>query len=210
MGVKPSLVIGISGGSGSGKTTFIHELSQHFTKQEVVIVSMDDYYKPKSEQEKDEQGVVNFDLPDSIDAIAFYKDIQKLRSGLPFTRMEYTFNNKLKEPRELHFQPAPVIIVEGLFIFHQPEIFDLLDLKILIDADNVKKLIRRVKRDNTERNYPLEDVLYRYEHHVLPCYDSYIKPYISQLDIIINNNHSFDPALNMLEGYLRYFLSSLK
>lgn len=195
-------IVGISGGSGSGKTTFIEKLSSRFGKQQLCIVSMDNYYRPREEQEIDENGVRNFDRPESIDSIALYRDIQKLASGMSYTRKEYTFNNPLAEATDIVYNPAPVIIVEGLFIFHEAAIWDLLDLRILIDADNVKKLIRRVKRDATERNYPLDDVLYRYEHHVLPSYDQYIAPYKKDIDVIINNNSHFDSALDMVAGYL--------
>lgn len=200
---KEVFVVGISGGSGSGKTTFINRIEEQFSPAEVCIMSMDDYYRPREEQVVDENGIKNFDLPESIDSAAFYHDIQRLRAGQSFSRQEYTFNNADATPRMIEYRPAPVIIVEGLFIFHEAEIFDLLDLKILIDSDNVKKLIRRVKRDNTERNYPLDDVLYRYEHHVLPCYERYIKPYIRSLDVIINNNYNFEAGLDLVVGFLR-------
>lgn len=202
MANKP-YIIGISGGSGSGKTTFLKKLRQEFNEDQLCIMSMDDYYRPREEQVTDENGVKNFDLPESIDGMAFYRDIQKLKDGISFTREEYTFNNAEATPDLLQFKPAPLIVVEGLFIFHQPEIFDLLDLKILIDANNVKKLIRRVKRDNEERNYPLDDVLYRYEHHVLPCYERYIKPYMKDIDVIINNNSNFQPGFDLVLGFLK-------
>lgn len=196
-------IIGISGGSGSGKTTFLRKLREEFPIEQLCIMSMDDYYRPRETQVIDENGVKNFDLPESIDGMAFYHDIQKLRAGQAFEREEYTFNNEKAIAKTISYTPAPVIVVEGLFIFHNPEIFDILDLKILIDADNVKKLIRRVKRDSEERNYPLDDVLYRYEHHVLPCYEKYIKPYTKDIDVIINNNNKFQPGLDLVVGFLR-------
>lgn len=200
--MEKSYVIGISGGSGSGKTTFIDQLKASFTEKEVCIISMDNYYRPREEQLVDSNGVRNFDRPESIDDQALYDDLQLLLSGVEFERKEYTFNNAAATPRMIGYYPAKVLVVEGLFLFHFEKVKQLLDLKVLIDADNVKKLIRRVKRDSTERNYPLDDVLYRYEHHVLPSYNQYIAPYAGEVDIIINNNDHFAAALQMLSGYI--------
>lgn len=205
--MKYPYVVGISGGSGSGKTTFIERLKKDFTDQEVCIVSMDNYYRPREEQEVDQNGIRNFDRPESIDSEALYDDLKRLIAGEGFDRLEYTFNNAAAEPSMIHYYPAKVIIVEGLFLFHFAKISDLLNLKLLIHADNVKKLIRRVKRDNKERNYPLDDVLYRYEHHVLPSYNAYIAPHADRVDIVINNNHNFDAAIAMLTGYIRSLVS---
>jgi uridine kinase len=200
--MEKSYVIGITGGSGSGKTTIIQRIRETFPASRVCILSQDDYYRPKTEQHKDEQGIENFDLPDSIDKEAFARDLQQLMSGETVRRMEYTFNNEQKKPRELVFEPAPIIIVEGIFVFHYPEVRDLLNLKVFVHAKENLKVIRRIRRDQAERNYPLEDVLYRYEKHVLPTYEAYIAPYKEQADLVINNNEHFEEALRVLLGFL--------
>ncbi|MFK7934035.1 MAG: uridine kinase, partial [Saprospiraceae bacterium] len=169
--------IGITGGSGSGKTTFIEHLRQSFSDREVCIISQDDYYRQRDKQFTDEQGVKNFDKPDSIDKKAFAKDIRTLLAGKPIQRLEYTFNNDNKVPKTLVFNPAPILIVEGIFVFHYKKIRKLLDLKVFLHAKENLKVIRRIKRDRVERNYPLDDVLYRYENHVLPTFEKYILPY---------------------------------
>jgi len=202
---KP-LIIGITGGSGSGKTSFIQRLKGHFGQQQICVVSQDDYYRPIEHQQKDEQGIENFDLPHSIDDSAFVKDIRSLMKGSQVERQEYTFNNSRKEPQMLCFLPAPVLIVEGLFIFHFSELRQLFDLRVYLHAKENLKVIRRIKRDQMERNYPIEDVLYRYEHHVLPTFEKYIKPYMDEADIIINNNRQFDRGLAVLSGYLNSYL----
>lgn len=199
---KRPVLIGITGGSGSGKTTFIKELRSLYTPEEVCIISQDDFYHPRQEQKKDREGVINFDLPSSVDLKKFAESIRSLIKGRAIALQEYNFNNKAQKPRTLHFLPAPVIVVEGLFIFHIPALKSMLDLKIYIEAKENLKVIRRIKRDQVERNYPLDDVLYRYEKHVLPAFERFILPHKDDVDLIINNNTSFSPALKVLQGYI--------
>ena len=203
--MKP-LIIGITGGSGSGKTTFIRRLKERFTEAELCVISQDDYYRPRDEQKIDNLGVRNFDRPSSIDKKAFTKDIKRLVEGKEVLRQEYTFNNEKATPEMLCFQPAPIILVEGIFVFHFKKIRKMLDIRVFLHAKENLKVIRRIRRDKEERNYPLEDVLYRYEHHVLPTFERYIKPYMDEADIIINNNLHFDRGLEMLAGFLRQYL----
>ena len=152
--------------------------------------------------------MVNFDLPTSLDLKKFANSVKDLTLGHTINLEEYTFNNKKIKPKILTFYSAPIIIVEGLFVFSVPMIRKMLDLKIYIEAKENLKVIRRIKRDQIERNYPLEDVLYRYEKHVLPAFERYILPHKDEVDIIVNNNDSFKPALAMISGYIDHLLSS--
>ncbi|MCB9304196.1 MAG: uridine kinase [Lewinellaceae bacterium] len=204
-----SLIVGISGGSGSGKTTFIRKLRERFSNEELCIISQDDYYRPREEQYCDEEGIRNFDLPHSIDKKAFVKDIKRLIRGEVVHRQEYTFNNEKAIANMLSFEPAPIILVEGIFVFHFKKVRDLLSLKVFLHAKENLKVIRRIKRDQLERNYPIEDVLYRYEHHVLPTFERYIKPYMDEADLVINNNQQFDWGLEVLSGYMHTYLRQL-
>ncbi|MBL0113740.1 MAG: zeta toxin family protein [Saprospiraceae bacterium] len=201
-------LIGITGGSGSGKTSFIKELRSKYNNQQVCIISQDDFYHPRQHQKKDEQGVVNFDLPTSLDLKKFANSVKDLTLGHTINLEEYTFNNKKIKPKILTFYSAPIIIVEGLFVFSVPMIRKMLDLKIYIEAKENLKVIRRIKRDQIERNYPLEDVLYRYEKHVLPAFERYILPHKDEVEIIVKSNDSFKPALAMISGYIDHLLSS--
>ncbi|MGK0316378.1 MAG: uridine kinase, partial [Saprospiraceae bacterium] len=197
------LVIGISGGSGSGKTSFIRDIKKQFADSEITLLSQDEYYKPREEQVTDSKGFKNFDLPTSIDLDGFVSDIKKLKNRKTVTRKEYTFNNEKKDSKMLEFSPTNILIVEGLFIFHHEEIRSLLDFKIMIYASSALTVIRRIQRDRIERNYPLEDVLYRYEHHVLPAFEKFIEPYIDEVDMVVNNNKNYNKALNMFVNYLK-------
>lgn len=205
--MKP-LIIGICGGSGAGKTTLIRHLKSRFSESELCVLSLDDYYYPRSKQKTDAMGVNNFDRPKSIDRKAFVKDLLKLISGESVSRQEYVFNNEQAKPRTLIFRPAPVIVVEGIFVFHFKKVRELLDLKVFLHAKENLKVIRRIKRDQVERNYPLEDVLYRYQHHVLPTFERYIRPYMEDADLIITNNEDFDNGLAVLTGFIRHYMQN--
>lgn len=200
--MRPFL-IGIAGGSGSGKTSFIRRLREQFPEDKLCIVSMDDYYRPRDQQHTDEQGEKNFDLPKSFDKKAFRRDVERLMAGETVEKEEYTFNQAGKTPKMLTFRPAPVIIVEGLFVFHLKKIAPMLDLKIFINAKENLKVIRRIYRDQVERGYPIEDVLYKYQHHVLPSFEKYIQPYKDEADVVINNNHDFERGLAVVSGFLK-------
>ena len=207
--MKP-FVIGICGGSGSGKTSFIKSLKEQFPREEICVVSQDDYYFPREQQARDEKGVVNFDLPTAIDKKALKRDLKKLIEGEEVIRQEYTFNNSEATSNTLTFYPAPVIIVEGLFVFHYKKISRLFDLKVYINAKDNLKVIRRIMRDQDERNYPIEDVLYRYQHHVLPAYERYIMPYKEEADIIVNNNSHYEHGLAVITGFINDKITEAK
>ncbi|MGB3802069.1 MAG: P-loop NTPase fold protein [Lewinella sp.] len=195
-------IIGITGGSGSGKTSFIQQLRRGLPDDQVCLLSMDDYYVRREDQEKDERGIHNFDRPASIHCKQFISDLKQLIGGKSVQRQEYVFNNELAQARLLTFYPAPVIIVEGLFVFHYKELRELLDLKIFLHAKDNLKVVRRIKRDRVERNYPLEDVLYRYEHHVLPAYEKYVQPHKDSADLIVNNNTDFNMGLAVVRAFV--------
>lgn len=197
------IVIGISGGSGSGKTLFLNKLMNAFSPMEASLLSLDNYYKVRSEQPKDDKGVQNFDLPESIDHVRFFQDLKRLKNGEDISIKEYTFNNEQKIPGILKIKSAPIIIVEGIFTFYFGEIRELLDLKIFIEAPDYLMLTRRITRDAEERGYDLNDVLYRFQHHVTPSFKKYIEPLKADSDIIIPNHNGFAVALNVVVTYLR-------
>lgn len=201
--MKKPFIVGITGGSASGKTLFLERLLSSFDPGEVCLISQDNYYKPRHQQPVDSQGIHNFDTPFSIDFEQYATDIRKIQKGETVYREEYTFNNAAKKPKMLTFAPAPVVVVEGIFVLYYPELADLLDLKIFIDAKDHIKLKRRIIRDKVERGYDLDDVLYRYEMHVMPTYEKYIEPFKSESDLIVTNNQSFDRALDVIRTYLR-------
>jgi uridine kinase len=196
-------LVGITGGSASGKTTFLRRLLAAFPERDICLISQDNYYHPREKQERDAQGFENFDLPSSIDSASYAADVRQLREGQEVRRKEYTFNNPDAVPQELVFRPAPIVVVEGIFVFYFEEIAKLLDLKVYIDAQEHVKLHRRIVRDRDERGYGLDDVLYRYTNHVAPTYEKYIQPFKDDADIIIPNNRHFENGLAVLTGFLK-------
>ncbi len=200
-------LVGIAGGSASGKSSFLKTLRSKFAPEEVSIITQDNYYLEKERQKRDEQGAINFDLPDAIDRDALYHDLCHVASGVSIARPEYTFNNAHASSSIIEVRPAPILIIEGLFIFHFQELAKMLDLKVFIDAREEIKLQRRIRRDAEERGYPESDVRYRWEHHVMPCYHSYLRPYRDQCDVIVTNNHNYDKGLNVIENHLKMILS---
>jgi len=182
-------IIGIAGGSGSGKTFFLKCFLEHFTADEVSLVSQDDYYIPVAHNmTKEENKEYNFDLPATIDHEHFQQDISKLLNKEAIQKQEYTFNNPDAIPKLIEIKPAPILIVEGLFILHFKDISELLDLKVFIDADEDVALQRRLKRDLIERGYSHDDVMYKWINHVVPAYKEYLLPYKDECDRVITNN----------------------
>lgn len=187
MNNKP-FIIGIAGGSGSGKTFFLNCFLHHFQNDEITLVSQDDYYFPVGDMTQEENKLYNFDLPSTIDHEQFNLDIRKLVKGEVIYKKEYNFNNPLAVVKILEINPAPIIIVEGLFILHFKEIGALLDYTIFVEAEEEVALGRRVKRDGMERGYSEEDVLYKWHNHVVPSYKEFLLPYREQCDLVVTNN----------------------
>lgn len=198
---RPFLV-GISGGSASGKTSFLKALKERFTEREVCIISQDNYYKLAFEHQLDENGHINFDLPECVDLDAFAEDLSKLHRGETIYRNEYLFQHENQQGELLTFEPAPIIVCEGLFIFYYERIFNQFDLKIFISAEEEIALERRLKRDVAERNISEEFVLYQWKNHVLPSYRKYLLPFMAQADLIINNNTHFKNSLQVIADFL--------
>ncbi|AUD07268.1 uridine kinase [Spirosoma pollinicola] len=200
---KKPFIVGITGGSASGKTSFLKGVLNAFNDDQICLISQDNYYLSRDVIPVDDQGIHNFDLPETINHHLYAQHIGQLRSGEMVTQKEYTFNNPNIVPKMLTFHPAPIIIVEGIFVFHFRELADQMDLKIFIDAKNSIKLERRVKRDAEERGYDIDDVMYRWKYHVKPTYRQFIKPYRAEADIVIPNNNHYQKGLNVVIEFLK-------
>ncbi|MFP4090195.1 MAG: uridine kinase [Cyclobacteriaceae bacterium] len=205
---KEPYVVGICGGSGSGKTKVLNWIQKKFDTQEICLLSQDNYYRNRTTSTPEENRFFNFDEPEVIESDKFAQDLRTLKKGESIRRKEYTFNNPSKDEKMLEFHPAPIIVVEGIFVFHFPEVNTQLDLKVFVDVKEHVKFHRRITRDSRERGYPLEDILYKYTHHVAPAYEKYIEPYRHKADLVIPNNQTYQenecpPAVQVLVAFLK-------
>ena len=194
--------IGISGGSGSGKTTLLRRIVERFGDDALTLISQDNYYISLEHLPRDLKGEVNFDHPSALDLDALSRDIELLRNGQAFDLLEYTFNNPAIVPKLLHFAPAPIVVIEGLFVFNHPAVNAALDLKVFVDTSEHLRLSRRIRRDAAERGYGLEDVLAYYEKFVVPMYRQHIEPFRAECDLIIPNDRHMEHATEVLIDHL--------
>ena len=195
-------VLGISGCSGSGKSEILKKLSDKINSNLVSIISQDNYYKKRDSQLIDLNGFHNFDLPESINKKKFYDDISKLISGKNIEYFEYNYNNPKLKSNKKGIISNPIIIVEGLFVFHYKKINNLFNSRVFIDAELNLMIKRRLNRDLHERGYDKNDVEYRYKNHVIPAFKKFTKPYKNATNLIINNNKSIELSVTKLSNFL--------
>lgn len=199
-------IVGISGGSASGKTFLLNQLLAQFSAGQLTLISLDNYYKPLEEQRRDEDGLINFDHPDSLDLGRLEKDVQRLTQNKKVILQEYTFNQPDVVPRTLVFEPAPLLVIEGLFVFNRESLARMIDLKVFVDADEHIRLSRRLHRDIRERGASIEEILRDYVRFVAPMYRVFIEPYKADCDLIIPNNQHMYRAVNVLVNHLKMCL----
>ena len=196
-------LVGIAGGSGSGKTTLISIVQAELGAEFVSVLSQDDYYLSKEDQQCDENGEVNFDLPSSIDQKRLIRDVKRLMAGEEVQVERYTFNNLNDNSETLTIRSSAIVIVEGLFVFHYPELHRHFDYKIFVDANAKTRFDRRMVRDVTERGYPEEVIRYQWEHHVEPAFRTYLLPHREYAHIIIDNEYEMRQGLSDILDTLR-------
>ncbi|MDT0552784.1 uridine kinase [Urechidicola vernalis] len=192
------LVIGIAGGTGSGKTTVVNKMLNELPNKEVGIISQDSYYKATDNLSYEERTKINFDHPNSIDFELLVEHLKKLKSGEAIDQPVYSFvtHNRTKDTHRTH--PTKVFIVEGILIFNNPELRDLCDIKIFVHADADERLIRRLKRDIQERGRDMNEVLNRYQDTLKPMHNQFIEPTKNFADIIIPNDRYNTVAVDIV------------
>lgn len=199
---KGPYLVGLAGGSGSGKTSLVRAICASLPEGAVTVVSQDDYYHPKEQQRLDANGRVNFDLPTAVDLDGLHADLERLANGDAVYRKEYTFNQLGREPGLVELRPAPVVLVEGLFVLCHEPLRETFDLKVFVEASLESQLMRRLRRDALERGYGEEEVRYQWEHHVVPAYRDHLLPYRHHCDLHVVNESGFDGALRVLRDHL--------
>ena len=196
--MKQPLVIGICGGSASGKTFLKDLLIKNSPPGKVRAFTLDSYYLPRDWQKADVNGYLNFDLPEAFNTQKMLYDFIDLTSGFSIEQPIYKYNIS---PPSIDFaiiEPAPVIIAEGIFLFYYKEMLNRLDTKVLIDAPFEVKRQRRIERDVRERGYELPEILYRFDNHAEDSYNSYVLPFKNEADYLIESQEAFDATYTLL------------
>ena len=201
------MVLGICGGSGSGKTTLVKELAAYFKELKPAVFSLDNYYKPIEEQAIDKKGKKNFDLPSALDEQQLSRDFLSLHQGSLITVKEYQFNVKDAEEKKVIVEPSAFMIIEGLFLFNYDVIVNHLDYIVFIDLSLEVQLERRINRDVKQRGYAMEDVMYQWDNHVVPCYNQYVLPHKHKADFIY---HSDERSAEEFKRLIQVLSSKLK
>jgi len=192
------MIIGICGGSGSGKTTLLKRLCEELKHHHPSVFSMDNYYLPIENQQKDKNGQVNFDLPTALDRKKLFEELQQLLHGEPIEVREYHFNAPPDRLTLLTIEPSEIVIIEGLFLFYYEEIRQSLGYSIFMEVDPEIQLDRRLYRDQDSRGYSREAILYQWNEHVLPCYKNYLLPYEHLADFRFRNDTRADEEFERL------------
>tara|TARA_B110001454_G_scaffold117973_1_gene110245 strand:+ start:753 stop:1358 length:606 start_codon:yes stop_codon:yes gene_type:complete len=192
------LIIGIAGGTGSGKTTVVNQIIKQLPTDEVCVISQDSYYNQTVNLTYEERTKINFDHPRAIDFDLIVKHLKKLKSGKTIEQPVYSFVTHNRTTDTVKTHPRKVVIVEGILIFNNEALRDLFDIKIFVHADTDERLIRRVRRDITERGRDIDEVLNRYQDTLKPMHLQFIEPTKNFADIIIPNNKHNTVAIDVV------------
>lgn len=197
------LIIGIAGGTGSGKTTVVNQILNEITENEVAVISQDSYYKETHELSFEERTKINFDHPNSIDFELLVRHLKELKNGNIIEQPVYSFVTHDRTKDTVITHPTKVLIIEGILIFNNPELRDLCDIKIFVHADTDERLIRRLKRDIQERGRDLHEVLNRYQNTLKPMHQQFIEPTKNFADMIIPNDRYNTVAVDIVRTVIR-------
>ncbi len=204
------LIIGIAGGTGSGKTTVVNQIMNELPSDEVVVISQDSYYRKNNNMSYEERSKINFDHPKSIDFELLIQNLKKLKLGEVVEQPVYSFVTHNRTGDSLKTHPKQVVIVEGILIFNNRELLDLFDIKVYVYADADERLIRRIKRDVAERGRDVNEVVERYQKTLKPMHEQFIEPTKRFADIIIPNDRYNTVAVDIVRTVIKNKLRKQK
>ena len=196
------LIIGIAGGTGSGKTTVVHQIMNELPETEVGIISQDSYYKQNIGMSYEERSNINFDHPRAIDFELLVQHLKDLKNGKTIEQPVYSFVTHNRTDDTIITHARKVMIVEGILILANPELRDIFDIKVYVHADSDERLIRRLKRDIAERGRDMEEVLTRYQTTLKPMHEQFIEPTKAFADIIIPNDKYNTVAIDVVRAVI--------
>lgn len=196
------LIIGIAGGTGSGKTTVVRKIIETLPANVVAVIPQDSYYKHQWDVPEEKRKLTNFDHPNAFDWELFEEQIEDLRNGKAIEQPTYSYLTCTRQKETIHVEPREVIIVEGIMALYDKRLRELMDLKIYVDADTDERLLRVIERDIAERGHPLEMLIDKYRNVLKPMHDEFIEPTKIYADIIIPNGGDNARAVAMMRQFI--------
>ncbi len=200
------IIIGIAGGTGSGKTTVVRKIVESLPKDSVAVIPQDSYYNDQSDMPLEERKKTNFDHPDAFDWTLFGQQIAELRHGRAIEQPTYSYLVCTRLPETIHVEPKEVIIVEGIMSLYDKGLRDLMDLKVFVETSPDERLLRVIARDTVERGHPLEMLIDKYRNVLKPMHDQFIEPTKQFADIIVPNGGTNQKAIDILTTYIEKML----
>ena len=196
------IIIGIAGGTGSGKTTVVKRIVESLSKDEVTVLPLDSYYKDSSHIPFEERQNINFDHPNAFDWNLLSEHISMLREGKAIEQPIYSYITSTRQPETIHIEPREVVIIEGILALSDSKLRELMDLRIFVDADPDERLIRVIERDVLERGRTAKDVMERYVRVLKPMHLEFIEPAKRFADLIIPQGGHNEKAIRILKMYI--------
>lgn len=196
------IIIGIAGGTGSGKTTVVKSIVDSLPTNEVALLPLDSYYKDSSHVPVEERQNINFDHPDAFDWELLSKQVEMLRQGKAIEQPVYSYLTCTRQPETIHIEPRKVVIIEGILALSDKRLRDLMDLRVFVDADSDERLIRVIQRDVIERGRTAEAVMDRYVKVLKPMHQEFIEPAKQYADLIVPQGGHNWKAIEILKLYI--------
>ena len=203
-------IIGIAGGTGSGKTTVVRKIMERLPKGEVGIISQDNYYKDSSHIPVEERQMINFDEPAAFDWNLLLEHLKMLKKGEPIEMPTYSYLTCTRQEETIHMEPHDVVLIEGILVMSDPRLRKMMDIKVFVDADGDDRLIRVISRDCIERGRTAQEVIDRYQRVLKPMHLMHIEPCKRYVDIIVPEGGHNEVAINLLTDYIKSRLNLKK
>lgn len=202
-------IVGVAGGTASGKTTIVSQIAEYFGN-DIVVISHDSYYKAHDEMTYEERSQLNYDHPDSFESERMANDIRDLIKGYTIEVPVYDYTIHNRSDHTITVEPKPVIIIEGILVLENKELRDLMDAKVYVDTDADERLMRRIRRDMTERARSIESIMEQYATTVKPMHEEFVEPSKKYADIIIPRGGNNLTGIGMLMEYLKHLIAQGK
>ena len=199
-------IIGIAGGTASGKTTIVRVIKEYFG-DDIVVLNHDSYYKAHNDLSYEDRSRLNYDHPSSFDTDLMIEDVKKLKNNIPIDMPVYDYTIHNRSDSTVHVTPKKVIILEGILILENKELRDLMDVKVFVETDADERLMRRIRRDMQERARSIESILQQYSETVKPMHEQFVEPSKKYADIIIPRGGENTTGIGILQEHLRHLMN---